>query len=79
MAKGTADARTYIVWDIYGEKWHVWLLIRPATDDDLVEQHSFVQIIRTEQYRPGYWLYLDLSSGRLSITHENLMSGWTAL
>lgn len=79
MVRNTAEARTYIVWDMYGRKWHAWLLLRPATDEDLVEQRSSVQIIRSKEFRDGYWLYLDLSESRLGITHMNLMDGWTAL
>ncbi len=57
---------------MYSRHWLAWLFIRKATDADLVEQRSSVEILHT--YRDGYWLYLDLASSHLSITHENLVS-----
>lgn len=69
---------TYITWDMYGKIWHAWHFLRRCRDEDFKEYHSAVELhLSNPEYRPGYWLMVDLATARVSIWHENLMTGWT--
>lgn len=65
----------FACWDMYGKKWHVWLMLRPCTDEDVRVYPSDVQLF---DYGVGefgvYWVYVNLEAGSPRITIDNVIT-----
>lgn len=70
---------TYIVWDAAGRRWHVWLLLRPATDADIKKSGHSQWGYPAKNEFGQYWHYYDLCNGCCSITMDNSLNGWERL
>lgn len=68
---------TYVAQDFPSKKWYAWLLLRPCSDEDLKNYPTDVYI--ESDYRSGYWLYINLETASVRITHEMLLDAWTRL
>lgn len=68
----------FIAWDMCGRKWHAWLFLRPATDEDIKSGHSqFGYSAKNELGQ--YWHYYNLGDGYAGITMDNVVCGWERL